>query len=90
MITIAFDGTTNHLRRSQLKDFGKGKKGNPINAQIKGMHRWNIPIGRLGNQMSTEGDVESRNANLKMMLKDLITRPTILTRFGKVNVLAIG
>lgn len=89
-ITLSFHGTDNHLRRPELKYFGHGKIRNPVDAQIKGFDVGNIPIGRLGDEMRSQRPRQSRHTDLKVVLKDLIGRPSVLSRFAVMNVLSVA
>lgn len=84
------DWTTNHLRRPQLKDFGHAKVRHSIDAQIKRLDLRHISIGRLCDQVTAEGSGQSRHTNKELMLKDLIGRPSILSRLRVMDILPVG
>ena len=89
IISLPFDGSDHHLRRPELKDLWHAKVGDPIDAQIEGFDVWNIPVGRLGDNMRSQWSRQPRHTDLKMVLKDLIGRPSVLSRFGIMNVFSV-
>jgi len=86
---LALDGTDNHLRPPELIDFGKRKVGDPVDAQVEGFDVGNILVGWLGDEVGPERTGESGHAKLERVLKDLVGRPSVLSRFGVVDVLPV-
>lgn len=78
------------MRRPELKDLGHLKVRNPIQSQIKRFDVGDIPVGRLGDEMGSEGTRQTGNTELEVVLEDLIGRPSILSRLGIVNVLSVA
>lgn len=72
-----------------MKNLGKAKEGNPIDTNIKRPHRRIVLVGGLRHQMAPDGRVEIRHPQIEVMLKDLIRRPAVHSRLGKVHVLPV-
>jgi len=89
-LSLALDGTDNHLRRPELKDMWHGKVGNPVESQIEGFDVGNILIGRLGDEMRSDRTRQTGDTDFEMVLKDLIGSPSVGSRFGKVDVLSVA
>lgn len=87
---LSLDGTDDHLRRPELKDLWHGKVGNPVDPNVKGFDVGDIPIGRLGDEMHPERTRQTGDTELEVVLKDLIGRPSVLSRFGIVHVLSVA
>lgn len=87
---LALDGTDYHLRRPELKDLWHGKVGNPVDSNVEGFDVGDIPIGWLGDEMHSERTRQTGDTELEVVLKDLIGRPSVLSRFGIVNVLSVA
>ena len=81
---------TDHFRSPQLKDFGKSKVRNAIDSNVKGSDRRIVAVGRLGDEMTSDRGTKVGDAELELMLKDLIRRPPVQARLGVVHVPSIG
>ncbi len=89
-LSLSLDGTDDHRRCSELEDLRHGKVGNSVESQIEGFDVGNVLVGRLGDEMRSEGSRQTGDTELEVVLKDLIGRPSVLSGFGIMNVLSIA
>lgn len=85
----SLDGTGDHPGPSELIDPGHTKVGNPVQAKIEGLDVGNILVGGLGDEVRPQGSRKTRHTDLEVVLEDLIGRPSVLSGFGKVDVLSV-
>lgn len=78
------------MRSPELKDLRHTKVRNPVQSQIEGLDVGNVLIRRLGDQMPPKRTRQTRDAEFKVVLEDLIGSPSVLPRFGVVDVLSVA
>jgi len=89
-LSLSLDGTDDHRRRSELKYLWHGKVGNTVETDVEGTDVGNVPVGRLGDEMGPQRSDQTRDLELEVVLKDLVGRPSVLSRFGIVDVLPVA
>mmetsp|Transcript_24019 Transcript_24019/g.56697 ORF Transcript_24019/g.56697 Transcript_24019/m.56697 type:complete len:212 (-) Transcript_24019:165-800(-) len=87
---LALDRTDNRLRRPELIDLWHSEVGNSVETQIEGLDVGNIPIRRLGDQMGSKWTRQTGNPYFKLVLEDLVGRPSVLSRFRVMDVLPVA